>query len=245
MRLPLFILSSICATHLIAQEVTITTCNGENFILDISPQERFWDVTEKIDGFFTESKIAEGLLFEIGAEEPPFQEFYAANGENNFRFYTAAIDQPVEHYPRNYYVTANAEQKKDIAYIVNTLADKTLPKILMSKSSLEAAGERISVIHPLQFLITIFTDEQLKVGIRNIKNKPIVWKDFFGGFRDSIDEESKIGNILPEHIENFAKTLNLDPALIAPSIENRRWEELMDKLITLIPRNGNKDRYDF
>lgn len=144
--------------------------------------------------------------------------------------------------PRDYYAPISPRQKKDLSYIVNTLSKSSLVSLMRQKRDLERAGDRINNIHPLRFLIAIFTDEELKVGIRNIP-KGWVWDDFMKGLRDSLNEEAGRGNMRVDCIEDFARVLEINMSSIMPAIQSRRWEELVSTLIAIIPRKGDTKRY--
>ncbi len=147
--------------------------------------------------------------------------------------------------PRNYYGAVTAEQRADIKFIVKTLGNSSLPSIAKQKSSLEKAGARINSVHPLKFLLTVFTDEELKVGMRNLKNRGgWVWSDFSSGLKDSLAEEASRANMKPEFIEEFAVSVGVSSAILTPSIQGSRWGEFVEVLINNVPRNGDPNRYD-
>lgn len=145
---------------------------------------------------------------------------------------------------RDYEVGPTPSQVADIHYIVTTLADKSLISILTHKSELEAAGARIEMLHPFQFLKVIFLDEKLKVAIRNLRRKGWVWEDFFDGLKSSLIEEKNRGNLSDFHIQDFASAVGLDVNVIYYPIQQGHWGTFFDLLITQIPRKGNYDRYD-
>lgn len=146
--------------------------------------------------------------------------------------------------PRDYNAPLTTNEKSDIRYIITTLASKSLISIAKNRSQLEAAGDRIDHIHPLKFLLAVFTDEELKVGIRNIRGRGWVWNDFISGICQSFSTESSIGNLKLDFIQNFAALTKIQTMQIMTQIQNNRWEELVDVLIEIIPRNGDSGRYD-
>ncbi len=112
------------------------------------------------------------------------------------------------------------------------------------RGALEAAGNRIDHIHPLRFLMTVFADDKLKVDIRNIRSKGLVWDHFVGGLKECLSTETSIGNVTMDQVLHFAKTLNLSPSLIADAVFSQMWDDFVDLLIMHIPRSGDYDRYD-
>ncbi len=143
---------------------------------------------------------------------------------------------------RNYAVPITESQKKDIAYIVNTLGMASLVKIAKERSSLKKAGDRLELIHPFHFVGTIFMDEQMKCSIHALKSRGWVWSDFFEGINSSMTEESKNNNILP-FMHDFAARVGIDVNLISPSLEAGNWKEFVNVLLDKIPRNENNNRY--
>lgn len=146
---------------------------------------------------------------------------------------------------RNYYVPVTEQEKKEIRYIITTLAQNSLTSLANSKSSLKRAGERIDHIHPLRFLSTVFSNEELKVGVHAIRDRGSwIWDEFIGGLTKSLKEESVRQNMSIEFIQDFATTLKIDPSLILPQIQGGRWKEFVNTLIDTIPRANNPNRYN-
>ena len=115
---------------------------------------------------------------------------------------------------RDYTFAASENEMKDIHFILSSLANKTLPKLLKLKPTLERAGDRIDHLHPLRFLEYVFTDEELKVAVRNIKDRSFVWGDFFGGLKSSLQEETDRNNLSDEMIGEFCLNVNIEIDLV-------------------------------
>lgn len=146
--------------------------------------------------------------------------------------------------PRDYYSPLTKNEKADLTYILNTMARNSLASIATHRSSLKKAGERIDHLHPLRFLLAIFTDEELKADVNAIRGRHFVWKEFLSGITGSLETESKIKNLKSEYIRDFCKVLKIDEKKIAPLIKEEKWKDLVNVLIDIIPREGNPDRYD-
>ena len=146
--------------------------------------------------------------------------------------------------PRDYYAPLAANEIGDIRYIVTSLANRSLIHLLANRGEFEAAGDRVDHVHPLKFLMVIFTDEELKVCIRNMRGRGWVWGSFASGLTDSLATESSIDNLRIEHIYDFASTVEIDPNMIVPSVEQKKWEEFINLLIEHVPRKGDHGRYD-
>ncbi len=145
---------------------------------------------------------------------------------------------------RDYNTEVTPLEKEFISFIVSTLGNKSLAKIWKEKSSLKKAGEKIDHIHPLKFLSVVFTDEELKVAIANLKETRWIWNEFKSGLFSSLSEELANENMPEEYILDFSFRLGIDASLIKPSISQADWDEFFSVLIKNVPREGNPDRYD-
>jgi hypothetical protein len=146
---------------------------------------------------------------------------------------------------RDYSQPITQAEFEDISYIVNTLSKSSYAKILASKGSLKKAGDRIDHLHPLRFLMCVFTDEELKVGVHMIRNDSWVWPDFFDdGLKKSLTQEHGRDNMKPEHLEHFAQVVGVDVKKIRPLVIAGKWKAFVDLLIEEIPRDGEPDRHD-
>ena|ERR1700733_2518388 len=150
---------------------------------------------------------------------------------------------------RNYNAPFTEVHKENIFYIVSTLgSNKSLRQILKEKGALEKAGDKIDEVHPLRFLMYVFSEEELKAAMANLKAKSglnsMPWKKFKKGLFESLTDEYEKNNITPEFIADFAANLGIDPTLIIPAIQENDWDKLLSLLIKLIPRQGNYNRYN-
>jgi len=145
--------------------------------------------------------------------------------------------------PRSYADGVTLNEGADIAYILKTLANQSLPKIKSYESALKRAGDRIDHVHPLQFLKHIFVNEELKVAIRNLQGRSWVWTDFLKGLTDSLAEENGRSNITP-FLNEFAVKVNANVSLLIPLQQSGRWDKFVNTLIDTIPRAEGSGRYD-
>lgn len=146
--------------------------------------------------------------------------------------------------PRDYYNSLQEKDKEDIGFILRTLANTSILKIMSHQSELERAGERVEHVHPFKFLYCIFSNEELKVCIRNLQGKSWVWKDFLSGITTSLDKENAVDNLKSEYIKDFAKQLNIDPKILSVPIKKQDWKGVVENLIEKVPREGDTKRYD-
>lgn len=237
-------LITCCLLHfnLSALQLLVSNAEGESVVIEIAAHEDVATLCECIEqtlGWPNDG--APQYVMEVLDEFAPEPDKGVTSGialsRNHAR--KAAIATP-----RNYKVEVAAAEKKDIRYITTTLANKPLSTLWRFKGSLEAAGDRINHIHPLSFLITIFTDEELKVAVRNLRKRGWVWTDFYSGLSQSLSEEFSRNNLSDVQVHSFAAEVGVSAADLLPAIHAARWQNLIDILIAKIPRKGPTDRYD-
>ena len=136
------------------------------------------------------------------------------------------LGEGAQHKIRDYYAPITENEKKDIRFIIITLATKSQFSLLFEKRALDQAGNRISHIHPLKMLSYIFTDNELKYAVKKIRGIP--WRRFAKGLGESLDKSAKRKNLTQELIADFTQTVGVNSSLISPSAEKGRWEDLIN-----------------
>ncbi len=202
-------------------------------------------VSRSPEGELSITNITENAEFTSVIAE--LQSNYGSNGEFLLDFMAAApqkLASKAATLARDYNHLVTPTEKNDIAYIINTMGMSSLISIAAHRQDLKDAGARVDHIHPLRWLQTIFTDDQMKTSLHAMRNRGWIWGEFFNGTKNSLEEESARNNMKPEYIQDFARNVNIDPALITPSIQARNWEQFIQILIDKIPRNDDSDRYD-
>ncbi len=147
-------------------------------------------------------------------------------------------------HPRDYLGGVTTYESERIGFIVTTLATKSLITIARSRSDLETAGDQIDHVHPLNFLKVVFTSEELKVGIRNIRTRGWIWSDFLAGIKKSLTTEASHGNMGPDVVSHFANSLKINPQILLPAAAKGDWEDFVNLLIATVPRGGDHGRFD-
>lgn len=219
-------------------EVIISHEDGETSILNIAPDETFLDVMQKAESLCQNENSVEDEFI-----KPYKKEFFLHyNSEHQP---VLSIAKSSNSQPRNYEAKVTSKEKEDISFIVTTLGRGSLKKLLTEKSALKKAGSRVDHVHPLRFIGCIFSDEEMKVGILQVKERGgWVAKEFFNGMYESLTTESGLQNLKVEYINDFANSLSIDPNLIIKPIQDKNWKGFINILIEVIPRSGNPNRYD-
>jgi hypothetical protein len=220
-----------------AEPVVIENEIGETYVIQVDSEDSFLDVVQTIRAFRSDGESEWGKL----SDEEELHTFKITTLTHPRSL--NGVSKKVRANARNYAAGTKAAESADIAYIVKTLANGSLPKIKSAESSLKKAGDRIDHIHPLQFLICVFTNEELKVCMRNLQGRTWVWKDFLSGITEALSQEDARGNLLP-FIQDFATKIKVDVNILLPILQAGRWERFVNVLIELVPREAGADRYN-
>ena len=214
----------------------IVSVEGKTMVVDVESQS---SVEEMMAGIENElSMPLEGKWVVVEGWGMPSW-FQRESQENKYEAYHATSQ------PRNYEIPLTEQDKKDITFIVTTLADKSLVSILARKGDLNAAGDRINGIHPYRFLGYIFSTEKLKVAARNIRRRGgLVWKNFSSGVTDTLSEESSKGALTKADFDAFIGTIKIDPKLVYPDIVAKNWQNFIENLVKYVERDGDAGRFN-
>lgn len=221
------ILSYLCLIltcfSLEGKELVVRTPEGDSFILHVQPHDNCDEILTLLETHLGESDY--------------FIDFKKTTKVSNYK----AVKQTT---PRNYALAVTSKEKEDIAFIVNTLGMSSLLSVAKNKSALKKAGDRIDGIHPLRFLMCVFTDEKMKVSMDAMQKRNWIWDEFVGGLFNSLNQESSRDNMKPEFIADFANTVGIAIDLVNPPITKKQWAVLIKTLIQNIPRKTDSGRYD-
>lgn len=250
-----FLLTALSSTSLMlaAHHVAIENSQGEAFILPVHPEDTFADVMDSIQAFRNDGLVPieeEFFTLEVSIPAKNFfaTEKFSKNAKKVFKNNDAGAgaspqSSPPQPLSRDYGAGISPQEAADVTFILKTMANSSLPKIKSAESALKKAGDRIAYIHPFFFLSTIFSNEELKVCIRNLHGRAWVWKEFLRGIVDSLTEEHAKGNVLP-FVDDFAASIHVDPIMILPILQAARWERFVNTLIEIVPREGEANRYN-
>lgn len=232
--LGLFAISPCCN----AEELIYRSSEGEIHTIEIYPEAPFSHVIDQIQQRHSENAMhSEPQQFAEGQRQEFLIDFLIAS---NIPRQKAAA----KAFQRDYSKGLSSSEKADISYIITTLGNASLGALATAKSSLKKAGDRIELVHPLQFLAYVFTDEKLKAAMHNLQGRTFwIWNEFFNGIKRSFDEEASRDNINP-YLDDFASRIKLEVPLLAPLFQNKNWKQLINTLLEKIPRQGNTERYN-
>ena len=199
----------------------------ESSAIFLEPNHRLGDVLEYADSYF----------YSTDSIQP-------AQANYDLRVSTMGVTLSPKKTWRDYNIPVSKKEKQDVAYIINSLSKDSLVSLAKSRSSIKKVGDRVEHLHPLRFLMTIFTSEELKAGIHGIRDRSWVWDEFCSGLIDNLKEEFSHQNLKDEYVLDFAERVKIDPNLITPSIHQGQWKQFINILIDRIPRQNDSNRYN-
>lgn len=211
-----------------ATELTINTSSGNDYYLDIQPQVSFQEVIETLQKL-ENPEIADGLYISMNVQKSRIEARTKTNQSAT---------------PRNYYSSLTEKDKENITHLLTSLANQSIIKIAFKRSALTKVGDQVEHVHPMAFLRFVFTNDELIVAMRNIRDKSLLWDDFVERILDSLDTEMSLGNLTQDQIYDLAVAVKVDLALIDSPIQVHDWRRLIDNLIQNVQRSGNTKRYD-
>lgn len=226
-------LGEIIPQDLLSNIVVIENSSGSSVEIGINENDRFLDVLDQIQNYFQQDTVAND------------ERSNAAFGNSNHPSWNLAVShaglivRAKQGIKRDYQAGFTREQKEDITFLVTTLAWGNAIELAKKNGELKAIKPRIVNVHPLNFLYIIFSNEKLIAGIAAIKERkiPSLKSTFFGELKASLEEEGDRNNLLP-FVEDFANKLDISKKKIFPLLENRSYDEFVDMLIELKPREG-------
>lgn len=237
------VLSSLFLVGFIPQDVLsnvviIENSSGSSLELGIDETDRFLDVLDQIQTYFQQDERANDERLNTNFDHSNRTQWNLIVSHAGL---TARAKQVIR---RDYQAGVTKEQKEDIAFLVTTLAWGGVIELAKKDKDLKAIKPRIVNVHPLIFLSVIFSNEKLIAGIAAIKERkiPTLKSTFFGELRGSLEEEGGRNNLL-QFVDDFANKLDISKKKISPLLENGNYDEFIDMLIELKPREG-ADRHN-
>lgn len=223
-------LAASLTLQLLGYDVTFTTAQGDSYLFEFHAEDSMQSVVEALRYCGADNSAADHTIY---------MSFANIHGHPVVKAYESS-----KALARNYDAPVSVQEKKDLAYILKTLANSSLAKIAKEKANLKKAGDRIDNLHPFKFFEAVFTDEELKVYMRNLEGKSWVWTEFRDGVTKSLAKESAADNLKLEYVQGLANALQIDINQILPTIVDKNWSKLVTDLIAIVPRSGDSNRYN-
>ena len=102
-------------------------------------------------------------------------------------------------------------EREAVTYILDTLANDSMPSLLFSESELQAAGDRTKDVHPLKYFTLIFSDPILRHDFHKMHSRNgMIWSRFEDGMIKNLASKSHYTH---DEIEDFYGDPFLDDSL--------------------------------
>ncbi len=122
------------------------------------------------------------------------------------------------------------ENKEAIHIIIQTMAENSVVGLLPKKKELTELGNSISNVHPLKFIETMFSSEEMKGCVIEIFKSSFKRNQLMGGLSGNLTVKSKM-NDLDIYIEDFAKAISVPKEELIAFFESKDWEGLVRYLM--------------
>lgn len=221
-----FIFFIFSCSSAFAADLTINTSSGEDYFLEVAPQDTFQEVINTLQTL-ENSTAREGLHITLNVQK------------NRIEAKTKSKPS-VAPSLRSYQTPLTPKDRENITYLLTTLANQHPVKLLFKRSSLDEVGAQIAHIHPGAFLRFVFTNDELIVAMRVISKSSLIWSDVSKPIVDSIASE----NWTPEQIKDLANAVKIDANLISIPIRDGDAKAVLDNMIQYVPRSGNAKHYN-
>lgn len=129
---------------------------------------------------------------------------------------------------RDFYHELSSSEKKDLSYLIHTLAEKSLPALFFCRSNLEKAGNRLDHLHPLRFISAIYTDPKLLTAVRTVSKRSMVWPEWVSGMAESFVSAHKGDNMHVDIQIAFCEELGIAYETLQPYFSKQDWIGLMN-----------------
>lgn len=145
-----------------------------------------------------------------------------------------------KHPLRDYFRGITSEERQHIHYIVETLAHHNLANIWLHQNDLTTAGDHLASMHPFRFLEVLLADHHVRAGVLKIKDRSLVWPNFYEGIRGSLQIEFQRHNLTAEQVHDFSHRIHQDPTWVMSMISQQRWDQLVEGLFTSVEHRYRK-----
>lgn len=127
-------------------------------------------------------------------------------------------------------LVCSEEDQANIYEIISTVGEKPKLKLLFHINHLKELEAKVTHVHPLKFLSTIFKNSYLKSLMYYIWNDSYKKEGFFNGLSPRLTLEAEKGK-LDMHLKDFATDLGVSPESLKAYFDVRDWENMVLFLI--------------
>lgn len=161
-------------------------------------------------------------------------------GVSSNNYLTHKFAEPrLKQYESDCALSSCAAQIDDLVTIFDILANQPMTWILWNQSKIKALQERVSHIHPLNFMEIISKHSELRTSFKKlVDSQGFVWQQCESKFAIDLLEQHQMGNLTP-HVEVFAKKMQLDREKFnsffeGNSIQESNLKQLMQECLSSV-----------
>lgn len=158
------------------------------------------------------------------SQEIHYSAFYAQN-ENPIIQQKEIKDKSIDD------LSCTDEDRKNISYIITTLAYNGYGSLLFKQGQLRRTGDKIKV-HPLKFLEVVLSSPRLKPAFKKlIEEGGMKWSNFEENFAKSLNDQNKNDNLLP-YLKSFSQKTNISYDSLKSLLEKKDYAAFFKKLVS-------------
>ena len=135
----------------------------------------------------------------------------------------------------DYFNEMTDAEREDIAFIVTTLAEKSVFSLPFQRKKLQAAGDRLGRVHPMRQLLHTFTTPELRKAIHKVHGRSFIWGQYWEEMTESLEARLEGGQTPKKVMTHFAQALKADTQVITTSVESRNWDLFLKELLNSQP----------
>ncbi|WP_201456373.1 hypothetical protein [Chlamydia sp. 17-3921] len=124
------------------------------------------------------------------------------------------------------------QDKKDISFVVSSVAEKSSLSLAFSQNEIKDALNRIREVHPLALMQALAENPKLVEGIKKMQGRDWIWTMFITQLSQVFSQAVHQGVISEDDIASFSSTLGLDTGTVTSVVHGERWPELVDLVIS-------------
>lgn len=129
-----------------------------------------------------------------------------------------------------YKLDLNEVDRANIYEIIHTMGTHGLFSLLKKKSHLEALGDKINHVPPLQLLGYVLTDPTLKKDMKAISGNTFKWSNFIDGLARTMKRDWNRGALQPQ-LPGFAAFVGADVNHLRACLEKGKVDKMVKDLL--------------
>lgn len=133
---------------------------------------------------------------------------------------------------KGFQFTVSKTDQQNIAKLIYALSEYSYWQLLWKQKDVNALGDSIRHVPPLQFLTVILGNSTLKGYLQNVRKSTLKWNSFMNGLRPNITKERDSGRLF-EELPGFLFAIKRyqDKSEVSHYAASGEWEKFMEVLL--------------